>query len=343
MRETLTLAQIAARVGGEIVGDADTPLTGLGSLASAQPGQISHLSNPAYAKQLATTEASAVIVKAADVEACPTAALVVENPYLTFARTSQLFAPAPHRPLGTHPSAVVDPDAIIGAEVSIGPHVVIGAGSAIGDGATIMANTVVGAHCKLGAGVVLHPNVTLYDDVYIGANGTIHSGAVIGADGFGFTPDEQGRWQAIAQLGGVRIGDNVSIGAGSCVDRGAIEPTVIEDGVQIDNHVQIGHNCRVGAHSLLCGMVGFAGSTTVGKHCVFGGRSGAGGDHPIDVCDGVMVTSCTVLSQSVDKPGVYSGSMLFSEHGKWRRNALRMSGLDDLFKRVRKLENALKK
>lgn len=338
MSRSHTLAQIADHVGGRVVGDESQTITGLGSLASARSGQISHLSNPAYVKQLPDTQASAVLLKEAHAEACPCDAVIVDDPYLAFARVSQLFAPPLSQQAGVHPSAVVDPSTQVEAGASIGPNVVIGADTEIAADVVIMANSVVGARCRLGEKTVLRANVTLYDDVRLGARCTIHSGAVLGADGFGFTPDEKGHWQAIAQLGGVEIGDDVSVGAGTCIDRGAIEDTIIEDGVQIDNHVQIGHNCRVGAHSLLCGMVGFAGSTTVGKHCVFGGRAGAGGDHPVNVCDGVMVTSCTVLSQSVDKPGVYSGSMLFEEHGKWRRNALRMGSLDDLFKRVRKLE-----
>ena len=333
-----TLGTIAQQLGAELRGDPSTEIAGIASLGSAQPGQITHLSSATYKKELAGTQASAVILKAEDADLCPVAALVVENPYLTFARVTHLFKPAPSSSSGVDASASIATSAEIGADVSIGPNVVVGEHARIGERTRIGANTVVGAHCVLGADVVLSANVTLYSDVKVGARSIIHSGAIIGADGFGYTPDERGAWQEIAQLGGVTIGADVSIGACTCIDRGALEDTVIEDGVKIDNQVQIGHNCRVGAHSLLCGMVGFAGSTTVGKHCVFGGRSGAGGDHPINVCDGVMVSSCTVLSQSVDKPGIYSGSMLFHEHGKWRRNALRFASLDELFKRVGRLE-----
>ena len=334
----VTLAELANLVDGHIVGNPDRQIEGLGSLASATAQQISHLSNPAYKKQLAATSAGAVLLKEEDLDDCPCDAVVVANPYLAFARVSQRFVRRPQRYPGVHPSAVIAATSQIHDSASIGPNVVIGEETVVGAECIVGANTVIGERCVLGQRVELKPNVTLYDDVHMGDACTIHSGAVLGADGFGFTPNEKGHWEAIAQLGGVRIGDNVSIGAGSAVDRGAIEDTIIEDGVQIDNHVQIGHNCIVGAHSLLCGMVGFAGSTTIGKHCVFGGRSGAGGDHPIDVCDNVMVTSCTVLSQSVKKPGVYSGSMLFHEHTTWRRNALRFASLDDLFKRVRRIE-----
>ena len=335
---TLTITELAAQVGGEIVGDESVVISGLGSLGTAQTGELSHLSSPVYKNFLATTKASAVLLKADDVEQCPVAAIVVDNPYLAFARASQNFARQEGLNPDIHPSAVVDSTAEISPGVALGAHVVVGARTQIGPGCRVYANTTIGDDCVLADNVVIHANVSVYSRVMVGQDSIIHSGAVIGADGFGYTPDERGQWQSIAQIGGVSIGPSVSVGAGTCIDRGAIDDTVIEEGVQIDNQVQIGHNCHIGAHSLLCGMVGFAGSTKVGKHCVFGGRSGAGGDHPIEVCDGVMVSSCTVLSQSVDKPGVYSGSVLFHEHNKWRRNALRMASLDDLFKRVKKLE-----
>lgn len=337
----VTLSELATLVGGEVSGDNDLVITGLGSLATAQVGELSHLSSPVYKPHLPTTQACCVLVKQEDLVDCPCAAIVVDNPYLSFARASQLFQRVESLAGPRHPNAVIDSTAIIHASASIGPNVVIGERTHIAANVKLHANCVIGDDCILEENVELKPNVTLYSRVSLGARTVVHSGAVIGADGFGFTPDEKGHWQGIAQIGGVRVGTDVSIGACTCIDRGAIDDTVIEDGVQIDNQVQIGHNCRVGAHSLLCGMVGFAGSTTVGSHCVFGGRSGAGGDHPVDVCDGVMVSSCTVLSQSVDQPGIYSGSVIFEEHKKWRRNALRTHALDALFKRVKKLEKTV--
>ena len=334
----MKLHELASHIGAEVSGDGETEISGLGSLATARPGEISHLSNPAYAQHLPTTAASAVIVKAEHLEDCPCAAIVVDNPYLAFAQLSQLFARSESIAAGVHPSAVVPDSCQIDGTANIGANVVLGERVTVARGVTIHANSMVGDDSSLAEDVIIYGNATLYSRVKVGARSIIHSGAVIGADGFGYTPGQDGRWVTIAQIGGVSIGQDVSIGACTCIDRGAIEDTIIEDGVKIDNQVQIGHNCIVGAHSLLCGMVGFAGSTTVGKHCVFGGRSGAGGDHPVDVCDGVMVSSCTVLSQSVDKPGIYSGSMLFHEHSKWRRNALRFASLDELFKRVKRLE-----
>ncbi len=333
-----TLGEIAETAGGAIVGDAETVIDGLGSLASARAGQISHLSSPSYKPLLATTQASAVIVKADDVHACPSAALVVDNPYLTFARVSQMFKVARDADPGVDKRAVIHPTAQVHPTAHIAANVVVGARTDIAANVVVYSNSAIGEDCHIDADTEIRANVTLYGNVTIGERCTIHSGAVIGADGFGFTADNEGKWQAIAQLAGVRIGSDVSIGANTCIDCGAIEDTVIEDGVQIDNLVQIGHNCRIGAHTLLCGVVAIAGSSTVGKHCVFAGRAGIGGDHPIDICDGVIVSSNTTISQSVDTPGVYSGSILFHEHNKWRRNALRFSALDDLFKRVRRLE-----
>lgn len=344
---SFTLAEIAEAVRSEtdtevqIHGDSSTQISGLGSLAAAEPGQISHLSSPNYQHLLPDTQASAVILKQSDVENCPSAGLIVANPYLTFARVSQLFKVEDGLEGGIHPSAVIDPTAVVAPSASVGPNVVVGRGTTVDAGVQIFPNCVIGNDCRIGAQTTLRAGVTLYSDVKIGERCVIHSGVILGADGFGFTPNEQGRWQGIAQVGGVSVGSDVSIGANTCIDRGAIDDTVVEDGVQIDNLVQIGHNCKIGAHTLLCGVVALAGSTTIGKHCVFAGRAGAGGDLPVDVCDGVIVSSCTVISQSVDKPGVYSGSMLFTEHNKWRRNALRLSGLDDLFKRVKKLEKGV--
>jgi UDP-3-O-[3-hydroxymyristoyl] glucosamine N-acyltransferase len=336
----VTLGEIADRIGAELVGDRAVTVTGLGSLASAEPGQLSHLSIPSYKKHLATTQATAVILAPGDAEECPCHALVVDAPKLAFAKASQLFARPDALAAGVDPSAVVDPSCTVDPTAAIGPNVVVGANTDIGPGVRIFANTVVGERCRLADDVTLMANVTLYSDVKIGARGIVHSHAVIGGDGFGFEPDATGRLHAVAQIGGVTIGDDVSIGAGTCIDCGAIDDTVVEDGVKIDNQVQVGHNTRIGAHSIICGKVGIVGSSVIGKHCVLAGGSGVGGDGPVELCDGVVVTVRTVITQSVDRPGVYSGTVLFSDHNRWRRNALRYHGLDDLFKRVRRLEQA---
>jgi UDP-3-O-[3-hydroxymyristoyl] glucosamine N-acyltransferase len=335
---TVTVAEIAQRIGAEIIGDAQMEISGLGSLGTASPGQLSHLSSSNYRDHLASTEASAVILCADDAAVCPTTALVVDNPYSAFAQASQLFVVREHLLVGVHPSAVIGADCNIDPLAALGPNVVIGAGTSIGPGARLFANTSVGERCVLAEDVTLQTNVAIYSDVRIGARSVIHSGSVIGADGFGYTPDAKGHLQEIAQLGGVEIGADVSVGSCSTIDCGAIDDTVIEDGVKIDNQVQIGHNCRIGAHTLICGCVGIAGSSVIGKHCVFAGGSGVGGDKPVTICDGVVASACTTISQSVSKPGVYSGTIVFHDHNRWRRNALRFMNLNDLFRRVKRLE-----
>ncbi|MEM9623401.1 MAG: UDP-3-O-(3-hydroxymyristoyl)glucosamine N-acyltransferase [Pseudomonadota bacterium] len=331
---------VAEHIGAEVVGDASQPITGLGSLANAEPGQLSHLSSPSYRHLLPDTRASVVILAAEAVAECPCTALVVDNPYLAFARASQLFAKHHALNSGVHPSAVIGEGCVISPDAAIGANVVIGAHTEIAAGAMIHPNTTIGEHCRVGADAVLFSNVAIYRDVQIGPRSQVHSGTVIGAAGFGFTPGSQGQLVEIAQLGGVRIGADVSIGACTTIDCGAIDDTVIEDGVKIDNQVQIGHNCRIGAHTMLCGCVGIVGSTVIGKHCVFAGGAGVGGTKPVTICDGVVVTARTVVSQSVDQPGVYSGTIVFHEHKKWLRNAMRFEALDDLFKRVRNLERS---
>ena len=336
---TLTVAEIAQQIGAEVIGDAVLEITGLGSLGTAVAGELSHLSSSSYRQLLASTQASAVIVSPDDVQQCAVTALVLDNPYRGFAQASELFYVPDRLDVGIENSAVIGADCEIHPDAAIGAHVVIGDGARVGAGVRVFANTVVGERCALDQEVTLYGNVTLYNDVHIGARSVVHSGAVIGAPGFGFTPDANGRWQEIVQLGGVDIGADVSIGACTTIDCGAIDDTVVEEGVKIDNQVQIGHNCRIGAHTLICGCVGIAGSSVIGKHCVFAGRSGVGGDKPVTVCDGVTVSACTFLSQSVTEPGIYSGTIIFHEHNIWRRNALRFMKLNDLFKRVKRLED----
>ena len=333
-----TLADIADHIGAQTVGNVELEITGLGSLQNATPSQVSHLSSPSYRPLLKETRAGAVILKAQDAQNCPVPALIVDNPYLAFASVSQLFKSKDHLNVGRHPSALIGDDCQIDAGASIGAGVVIGNGCSIGPGVRIFPYSSLGERCVLGADVTLHARSTLYNDVKVGARSILHSGCVIGADGFGYTPDQQGHLHEIAQLGGVWIGEDVSVGASSTIDCGALEDTVIEDGVKIDNQVQVGHNCRVGAHSLLCGCVGIAGSSVIGRHCVLAGGVGVGGSKPVTLCDHVMVTAYTPVTQSITTPGVYSGTVVVHEHSLWRRNALRFSALDQLFKRVKSLE-----
>ncbi len=332
------LGELAEQVGAEVVGDADVEITGLGSLGGASAGQISHLSHPAYRDKLAGTRAAAVIVCREDVPGCPTNALVVDNPYHAFAKISQLWEETLTLEAGVHPNASVDPTAVVHATASIGPGVMVGPETRIGARVQLHANVVVGPRCRLDEDVRLLANVTLYGDVKLGARTVVHAAAVIGADGFGFTPDADGRLEPIAQLGGVAIGSDVSIGACSSIDRGTMDDTVIEDGVKIDNQVQVGHNCWIGAHSILCGCVGLVGSTRIGRHCVLAGMVGVGGDGPIEICDGVTVSGVTHVASSITEPGVYSGGTIHNRSRAWKRNALRFQRLDELARRVARLE-----
>ncbi|MCP5181005.1 MAG: UDP-3-O-(3-hydroxymyristoyl)glucosamine N-acyltransferase [Pseudomonadales bacterium] len=336
-----SLEDLAARLDARLVGDGRCRIRGVGALASATTDEVTHLSSASYRSLLPATRAGAVLLREADAAACPTNALIVADPYLAFARVSQLFLVEDGLPAGAHASAVVAADALVDPTACVGPHVVVGAGSRVGARVRLHAGVSIGERCTIGDDVEIRPNAVLYSDVSVGARSVVHAGAVLGGDGFGFAPDGAGRLHAIAQLGGVRIGEDVSIGSNTTIDRGAIEDTVIEDGVKIDNLVQVGHNCRIGAHSVLCGCVGLAGSTTIGRHCVLAGGSGVGGEHPVTLCDGVTLTATTIVTTSIDKPGVYSGSMLHNTHTRWKRIVLLLHGLDELVKRVRSLEKRL--
>ena len=339
---SFTLRELADHVQARLVGDPDLLIHGLGGLATAQAGELSHLSSPGYRKYLADTKASVVILAQADLDACKGGALVVANPYLAFARISQLFSRLPDLKAGVHPSAEVHASAVIDPTAAVGPGVVVGADSRVEARARLYSHAVVGERCHIQADALLMPHAVLYADVALGARSIVHSGAVIGADGFGFTPDERGHLQTIAQLGGVTIGADVSIGAGSTIDRGAIDDTIVEEGVKIDNQVQIGHNCLIGAHTVICGCVGIAGSVRIGKHCVLAGRCAVGGDGQLELADAVVLTAATVVLSSITEPGIYSGGVLHSSTARWKRNALRFHRLDELNRRVAELERRLR-
>ena len=340
---TFSLQELADVVSARVVGEPGLRISGLKSLSSAGPGDLSHLSSPVYRPQLTESRASAVILRESDAALWNGPALIVDNPYLAFARVSQLFTRAPELDEGVHPGACIHATAKLGGGVCVGPGVSIGAESRIGDGARLYANVVVGEGCEVGSDCLLMPNVVLYPGVRLGDRCVVHGGAVIGADGFGFTAAEDGHLEGIAQLGGVRIGDDVSIGACTSIDRGALEDTVIEDGVKIDNQVQIGHNCHIGAHTVICGCVGIVGSTRIGRHCVLAGGVGVGGDRPIELADRVVVSGMTHISSSIGEPGIYSGGVLHSRNLQWKKNAVRFARLDELHRRVAALERALQR
>ena len=333
------LGDIAAQLGGELIGDPALRITRIGPLEGATPSTLAFLANSRYQPQLGASQAACVIVAPdlRDAALARGAVLVTPDPYLYFARATQWWA-ARTRPLpvpGIHTSAVVDATASVDASATVGALAVIEAGAVVG------ANAVIGAHCVLGAGsavgegTLLAARVTLGAGCRIGARGIVHSGVVIGADGFGFAPHAH-EWVKIEQLGAVRIGDDVEIGANTCIDRGALDDTVIEDGVKLDNLIQIGHNVRIGAHSALAGCVGVAGSAIIGAHCTVGGGAVILGH--LRLADHVSISAASVVTRSLLKPGQYSGVFPIDDNAAWEKNAATLRQLHALRERLRKLE-----
>jgi UDP-3-O-[3-hydroxymyristoyl] glucosamine N-acyltransferase len=333
-----TLDELASRFDCRVQGDGSTVVGRVATLAAAEPDSISFLANPLYKEQLATTRAGAVILNSAASDACPVACLVSRNPYAVYARVAALLHPPADAVAGTHPDASVESSASVASTAEIGPRAVIGSGATIGAGAIIGAGSVIAAGARVGADSRIAPLVSILDNVVIGERCIVHSGSVIGADGFGFA-EEDGRWIKVPQLGSVIIGDDVEIGANTTIDRGTIEDTVIEDGVKLDNLVQIAHNVRVGAHTVMAAMSGAAGSTKIGKRCKVGGGVVMVGH--LSICDDVMFTFRSVVTKSVTEPGTYGGSLQATEASKWRRSAARFRQLDAMHERLVGLERQL--
>ncbi len=326
----------------------DPRIAGLGSLTAAGALEISFIVHPKYLEQLGRTGACAVIVLpeieenlAAMSPPPPFARVVCKHPYLLYARIAQWFdwARQPARDTVVHPSAVVDPTAVLAPNVTVGPLAVIGAGTRIDAMTQIGAGCVIGAQVEIGPSSLIHARVTMYDGVKVGARAIIHSGVVLGADGFGFAPDPslaKGAWGKIPQLGGLVIGNDVEIGANTTVDRGALENTILEDGVKLDNLIMIGHNCRIGAHTAMAGCVGVAGSTTIGARCTIGGAAMVAGH--LVLGDDVHISGGTAVTASIAKPGRYTGVFPVADHLDWQRNAAVIGQLGAIRKRVRALE-----
>jgi len=321
------------------MGDAALTIARIGPLQGADASTISFLANPRYRDQLAGSQAACVIVgsELRDLAAARGATLVCDDPYLAFARLTQWWAAKTRRAAepGVHATAVIEAGVTLEPGASIGAMAYIGRGARIGAGVVIGAQCHIGEAAELGPGTWLKPRVVWGDACRIGARGIVHSGAVIGADGFGFAPTE-GRWEKIEQLGAVVIGDDVEIGANTCIDRGALDDTVLEDGVKLDNLVQIGHNVRVGAHSAFAGCVGVAGSARIGRHCTAGGGAIILGH--LELCDHVHITAATVITRSIHKPGQYSGLFPFDDNASWEKNAATLRQLHALRDRLRALE-----
>jgi UDP-3-O-[3-hydroxymyristoyl] glucosamine N-acyltransferase len=272
-----------------------------------------------------------VVVSAQDADACPVPCLVAKSPYVAFAKIAALFEPSAATVPGVHASAVVDPDATVDPGAQVGPFTSIGARSHVAAGAVLGPGCVVGEDCVVGPGSVLVARVTLVARVRLGARVRVHPGAVLGADGFGLAMDG-GHWIKVPQLGGVVVGDDCEIGANTCIDRGAIEDTVLEEDVRLDNLIQVGHNVRIGAHSALAGCVAIAGSARIGRYCLVGGGAGIAGH--LEICDRVTITAMSLVTQSITRPGEYSSGMPVQESRLWRRNGARFRQLDQLARKI---------
>ncbi len=334
---SFTLAEIAARLGGDVLGDAQTRISQVASVGNAATGDITFLANPKFRSQLAACRASAVILRTDAVDDFDGARIVTANPYAYYARVATLLNPYRAGFSGIHPSAFSESP--VPPSASLGPNVVIGKGVTLGENVVLGAGCVVGDGASIGDGTVFHPRVTVYYGCQVGARCIVHSGAVIGSDGFGFAPDGQD-WVKIPQIGRVRIGNDVEIGANTTIDRGAIDDTVIDDGCKLDNLVHVGHNCVIGRNSVLAGCVGVAGSTVFGEHCIVGGAGMISGH--LNIASGTTISGGSTLMKSIAKPGVYTSVFPIDTHEDWLRNASHLRRLSKLADRIADLEKQLK-
>jgi UDP-3-O-[3-hydroxymyristoyl] glucosamine N-acyltransferase len=325
VQEEFSLGELAVRFGLTLRGEPELKVRSVATLSRAEPGSLSFLANSHYRRQLQITRASAVLVNAEDEARCPVAALVHPNPYLAYARIASLLHPTSSPTPGKHPSAVVSDRARIAASANIGPLAVVEENAQIGDRVLIGPGCIVQRGARVGADSVLVSRVNLYPGVTLGERCILHAGAVVGADGFGFAQNS-GSWVKVPQVGSVRIGDDVEIGANTTIDRGAIDDTVVENGVKLDNQIQVGHNVVIGAHTAIAGCTGISGSTVIGRRCMIGGMVGLAGH--LTVADDVVVTGCSLVSASIKKPGSYSSGMPTVETRLWRRMVAHLRRLD---------------
>lgn len=335
----VTLGQLAEITQGKVVGDESVEISSVAPMNKAISGQITFLSNPKYAKHLESCKASAIMVKEKQQDLCPQNALVVDDPYVAFAKVAQVLdtTPSPASD-GIAASATIADDVVLGKDVAVGSNAVIESGVTLGDGVVIGAGCFIGKNSSLGNNTKLWANVTVYHSVSIGDNCLIQSGTVIGADGFGYA-NEQGEWIKIPQLGGVVIGNRVEIGACTCIDRGALDDTIIEDNVILDNLLQIAHNVHIGYGTAMAGATTVAGSTSIGKYCIIGGASVLNGH--IEIADGVTITGMGMVMRSISEKGMYSSGIPLQTNKEWRKMATRVHRIDDMNKRLRAVEKAL--
>jgi UDP-3-O-[3-hydroxymyristoyl] glucosamine N-acyltransferase len=338
--QNYTLSQIAELLSAELHGDGALEITKIATLAHARSGHIAFLANKKYRAQLENTQASAVIVSAADAPYFNGNKLIVANPYVSYAKLAQLMDTTPRSaPAGVHPSAVIHGDAHISRSAAIGANVVIEAGAVIGDNVQIGANSFIGERVKIGSGTKLWSNVSIYHDVEIGSDCLFQASSVIGSDGFGYA-NERGQWIKIPQLGSVIIGDKVEIGASTTIDRGALDDTIIHSNVIIDNQCQIAHNVEVNSGTAIAGCTVLAGSVTIGKNCQIGGMTAINGH--MSVCDGVIITGMSMVTKSITEPGIYSSGMPHTTNKEWRKSIAHLRNLSEMKSRIKALEQLTK-
>ncbi|MEE8307040.1 MAG: UDP-3-O-(3-hydroxymyristoyl)glucosamine N-acyltransferase [Gammaproteobacteria bacterium] len=334
----ITLGELAVQFSLDLHGDPETTVTRVGTLAGAGENALTFLANPQYRKQLQVTKAAVVVLDAGAVDDCPTDCLVSTNHYASYARIAQhLHPPAPLNP-GIHPTATIGDGVAVDPSVEVGAQCVVGSDVKIGPGVLLGPGCIIGDGVRIGAQTRLAAQVTLLQNVVVGEHSMLHPGVVIGADGFGFAADS-GIWQKVPQLGSVVVGDDVEIGAHTTIDRGAIDDTVIENGVKLDNHIVIGHNVRIGEHTIIAAKVGVSGSTRIGKRCMVAAEAAFVGH--IDIADDCVITARAVMNHSVTEPGVFAGLLVADEIGKWRKNAARFRSLDSFVRKLKQLEKTI--
>lgn len=332
------LSEFVARFGGELLNDSGIEISGVAPIGRAGPGEIAFVSQAKYLRDIESTQAGALILPPEGRDSTQRPRIVTPNPYLYFARISAMLNPVPQPAPGIHPAAVVHAQARVASSATVAAGAVIGEGACVGERSVIGPNSVVGDYATIGDDCFFHANVTVYHHCVLGSRVILHSGCVIGSDGFGLA-NEEGRWVKIPQAGRAVLGDDVEVGAGTTIDRGALDDTVIEEGVKLDNLIQIAHNVKIGAHTAIAACAGIAGSAKIGRHCMIGGAAMIYGH--IEIADGVRISTNTLITKSLTKAGTYTSALPFSEHGEWLKNAVHMRNLDKLVDRVKELEKRI--
>lgn len=337
---TYSLNELAAAIDATVNGDGDCKIHNIATITHAGPGEVSFVTDYKYQKYLTQTKASAILLDKKMASFCSVNALVMPNPKLGFIKLLALLRPQFVPPAGVHPSAVVSENCQIDSSAHVGAQAVIEDDVVIGSRTLIGAGTIIARGSRIGADCCLYSRVTLYHHTILGSRDIIHSGAVIGSDGFGLTKGEKGEWVKIPQVGRVVIGDDVEIGANTTIDRGALNDTVIGNGVKLDNLVMIAHNVRIGEHTVIAGCAGVAGSTIIGRHCMIGASAGLNGH--IEICDNVIITGMGMIQKSITEPGVYSSGTGMQTNREWRKSVIRFWQFDEIAKRLKRLEKLIR-